>query len=131
MEIPEEKFKELSPEDREFYAEYIEEFTPYETVELGERRFILVHSGLGNYKPGKKLREYSLDELCSVRPEYGRVKFKNKNIAIVCGHTPTVEITGKAEIYREGCYINVDCGACFPDGRLACLRLDDMKEFYV
>lgn len=27
--------------------------------------------------------------------------------------------------------IGVDCGASFPNGQLACLRLDDMKEFYV
>lgn len=27
--------------------------------------------------------------------------------------------------------IGIDCGASFPNGQLACLRLDDMKEFYV
>ena len=27
--------------------------------------------------------------------------------------------------------IYIDCGACFNNGRLGCLRLDDLKEFYV
>lgn len=27
--------------------------------------------------------------------------------------------------------IDIDCGACFDNGKLACLRLDDMKEFYI
>lgn len=26
--------------------------------------------------------------------------------------------------------IGIDCGACFAGGRLGCLRLDDLKEFY-
>ncbi len=37
----------------------------------------------------------------------------------------------KAE-YAEG-FIGIDCACCavMPESRLACLRLDDMEEFYV
>ena len=33
-------------------------------------------------------------------------------------------------IYHGNSRIGVDCGCAYPEGRLACLRLDDMKEFY-
>jgi hypothetical protein len=35
------------------------------------------------------------------------------------------------KIWHGGQMIGIDCGSGYPDvGRLACLRLDDMKEFY-
>lgn len=61
---------------------------------------------------------------------------------LIFGHTPTVyfQYTTPLRIYYKARYICIDCGAgtaetpgafsgfCY--GRLACLRLDDMKEFY-
>lgn len=61
---------------------------------------------------------------------------------LIFGHTPTCHITldNPMCIWREGYRIGIDCGSGRPDtqlvswqpvcGRLACLRLDDMKEFY-
>ena len=54
--------------------------------------------------------------------------FKDK--IIITGHTPTLAINGKDKIYHNKNNIVIDCG-CTYGGRLACLRLDDMKEFYV
>ena len=61
---------------------------------------------------------------------------------LIFGHTPTYYYQDNLpmRIYRNGRVIGIDCGAgtaepaeyrngfCY--GRLACLRLDDMKEFY-
>ena len=33
-------------------------------------------------------------------------------------------------IYHGNQMIGIDCGCAYKDGRLGCLRLDDMKEFY-
>ena len=33
-------------------------------------------------------------------------------------------------IYHGNRMIGIDCGCAYKNGRLACLRLDDMKEFY-
>lgn len=33
-------------------------------------------------------------------------------------------------IYHGNRMIGIDCGCAYKSGRLACLRLDDMKEFY-
>ena len=60
---------------------------------------------------------------------------------VVFGHTPTVEFRNETtlKIWAGEHFIAIDCGSGFPDGidpwycaqgRLACLRLDDMKEFY-
>jgi serine/threonine protein phosphatase 1 len=52
----------------------------------------------------------------------------------IFGHTPTIYMTGnKFKIWHDSIYndkIGIDCGAVY-GGYLACLRLDDMKEFYV
>ena len=34
-------------------------------------------------------------------------------------------------IYQANNHIAIDCGCVFQGGRLGCLRLEDMKEFYV
>ena len=64
------------------------------------------------------------------------------NTVVIFGHRTTRDIN----IFKNGTYIapnkiwydtdnndkiGIDCGASFPNGQLACLRLDDMKEFYV
>ncbi|MBQ6888536.1 MAG: metallophosphoesterase [Lachnospiraceae bacterium] len=71
--------------------------------------------------------------------------FTNKTLII--GHTPVMLLHGDSDKYirklrkkgkhvkikhAEG-FIDIDCGcgSGVPEGRLACLRLDDMKEFYV
>ena len=60
---------------------------------------------------------------------------------LVFGHTPTLyyAIKSRLSIWHGQNRIAIDCGSGFEDiapedyphqGRLACLRLDDMKEFY-
>ncbi len=124
------QFRELSPEEREYVLEYLEEFAPYELVSVCGRRFLLVHSGLGNFSPKKELCDYTLEELTYIRPDYDRKYINDDNFFIVAGHTPTLAISGKAEIYKSCNNICIDCGATF-GGRLACLCLDTMEEYYV
>ena len=124
------EFRALPPEEKEDILDYIDDAPLYEIVDVGEKTFVLVHAGLGNFAPGKKLREYSFDEIACMRPDYERQYFDDPSIYIVCGHTPTLAVTGKAEIYHSHNNILIDCGAAF-SGRLACLCLDTMEEFYV
>ena len=55
----------------------------------------------------------------------------------IIGHTPTVYLHGEGNepfrIYHGAGFIDIDCGCGneTPLRRLACLRLDDMAEFYV
>ncbi len=124
------EFSAIPAEERRALLDYMKEFAPYEVVEAGGRTFILVHAGLGHFRRERPLDDYSLDELAFMRFDYDRECFGG-DIYIVTGHTPTLTITGEPEIYRSGNNICIDCGAVFACGRLACLRLDDMKEFYI
>lgn len=55
---------------------------------------------------------------------------------VVCGHTPTIQYMQygkKASIIHKMGKILIDCGAHSKSqsGRLGCLRLDDLQEFYI
>ena len=56
----------------------------------------------------------------------------------IVGHTPTVFLTGRMDedlsIWHGDGILDIDCGCGnlnAPHRRLACLRLDDLAEFYV
>jgi len=124
------EFRRLSPDVQSDLLDYLDEFALYDIIDVSGRTFLLVHGGLGNFYPGKKLGQYTPDELTFCRPDYNIKYFEDPDIYVVSGHTPTLAITGEPDIYYNGNNIVIDCGAAY-GGRLACLRLDDMKEFYV
>ena len=124
-------FQKLTPPEREAVLDYIEEMPLYETVDIGEKTFILVHAGLGNFRKDKKLSQYEPEELLLTRQSPDVRYFDDDDIYIITGHTPTYFISGKEEIYQNCHNICIDCGACFQGGRLACLCLDTMEEFYI
>ena len=125
------EFQKLSKEERQNLMEYLSEFSWYETIDIGSRSFILVHAGLGNFRRDKKLCEYSIDELLETRADPNNRLFDDKNIFLIVGHTPTPLINGIPEIYHGADTICIDCGACFEGGKLACLCLNTMQEFYI
>ena len=125
------QFQALNQQERQQILEFISEFPLYETVDVGEKTFILVHAGLGNFRSDKKLSNYTVEELLLTRENPDRKFFEDDDIYIITGHTPTPLISGKPEIYHSANNIYIDCGACFEGGRLACLCLDTMQEFYI
>lgn len=56
-----------------------------------------------------------------------------KDYTIIQGHTPVqlIDNNNNGTIIKRNGHIYIDTGACFNNGRLGCLRLDDLKEFYV
>ena len=124
-------FGRIAAEERADLLDYLGDFPLYETVDAGERTFILVHAGLHNFEPGRKLSSYRPDELLFSRHDHNKRYFDDPSVFIVTGHTPTLSITGKAEIFRANNNILIDCGASFEGGRLACLCLDTMEEYYI
>lgn len=126
-----EAFRALSVEERLDLLDYMRDFPLYEAVDVGERSFILVHAGLQNFEERRPLQNYAADELVLAHHDMHRQYFPDPNIYIVKGHTPTQLINGTAQIYHEANNICIDCGAEFPGGRLACLCLDTMEEYYI
>ena len=44
------EFQKLSKEDKLDIIDYLEEFTPYETIDMNDKTYILVHAGLNNFR---------------------------------------------------------------------------------
>ena len=111
--------------------EYLMEFTAYEEVTVNGKDYLLVHAGLGDFSEEKSLDEYDVNDYVWKRPDWDIPYFADSNKFVVVGHTPTLGITGKPEIFYKNNFIVIDCGACYENGMLACLCLDTMEEFYV
>ena len=132
LKLPKAEYKEV--------VEYMHNLPTSMEVEEGGRQFYLVHGfPADNVYDEVWTRPY----LDTPNPLAGKT--------LIVGHTPVFYYHGKDDrevddyIYSlrvkkehfkiehaEG-FIGIDCAccACMPESRLACLRLDDMEEFYV
>lgn len=125
------EFHQLDRETQEEAIEFLKDFLIYEKLAINGNHYLLVHAGLGNYAPEKEIEAYSLKELVWDRADYETRYFDD--VYVVTGHTPTQEIEGNPKpgyIYRANHHIAIDCGACFPGGRLAAICLNTGEEFY-
>ncbi len=117
-------------------------------VEINNRKYLLCHSqpGVDSFKcnpmrmRGTGSRYENETEFSVWHRE--RIEDENfKNLTIIHGHTPvfsssdTTPLENRIEI--TGSRINLDCGCAAIGynnneykGRLSCLRLEDMKEYY-
>jgi len=112
-----------------YIFDYLKNAPLYAEINVNGRDFVLTHSGLGNFKPEKKLSEYTATELLWERPSLNTEYFEN--IFTIFGHTPTLgygnEHRGKAVKTRT--WMNIDAGVAAGLSPMV-LRLDDLKEFY-
>ena len=120
--------QKLPKDTQQDILDYLRDCPLYETLTIGNRDFILVHSGLDEFDPDKKISDYTSEELLWAWPDLTTVYYSD--IMTVFGHTPTFgfgdEFDGK--IIKTDTWIDIDVGTGF--GRTpVLLRLDDMKEF--
>lgn len=130
------QFLQFSGEEMETVCEYLPELSAYEEITVQGRRFVLVHAGLEHFSPARSLEEYDLEDFLFSRPDLNAVYFPDKTL--VFGHTPTrllyqqIGEPGQPDrIFHRDTMIGIDCGCVYPGGRLGCLCLDTMAEFYV
>lgn len=99
--------------------------------------YILVHAGF--YMP-RNYKDLTIDELLKQQTidynlwnrDWINNPKKLDNYTIIVGHTPAFFIDdGAPKINYLNGHICIDCGATFNGGKLACLRLDDLQEFYI
>lgn len=125
------EFRELGPQERSEVMEFMRDFLIYEETRCGGQDYLLVHSGPSNFSADKDIEDYTLKDLVWDRADL-TVRYWD-DILIVNGHTPTQSIEENprpGSIYRTNGHVLIDCGACFPGGRLAALCLDSGEEFY-
>ena len=109
-------------------VKYLDELPTVITLDT----YVLVHGGF--YSSSE---DYTLEEALENTSEDNRLwnrtfftsDIKVKDYTVISGHTPTYTLGEDKIIHKPG-KILIDCGCCY--GKyLACLRLDDMKEFYI
>ncbi len=141
-----EGFSKRTLEEQEKILSYIEGLPYFKII---DNKYLLVHAGfepsrLFENMVDKPLEEALIeqkDRLVWVREDF----LKNKaldNLITIFGHSPRRYIDKlfkrdsklPYEIWFDNTYrdkIGIDTGNCYEGGRLACLRLDDHRAFYV
>lgn len=148
------QYREMSKEEQQEMLSYFEKLPYYKIIEMNNITYVLCHAGLVDY-----LGVDSIDETIAANIQDDNILWLRPcsdeidNYVIIHGHTPTGYLAFTPEsvqpqkyrqdevctqpcpdftIYKSdtGLEINIDCGAAIPE-KLGCLRLDDMKEFYI
>ena len=94
--------------------------------------YLLVHGAPRELCPEREdQRDFAIWERMSPDAELP------EGVTVIFGHTPTLDYQpdNPLKIWYGECMIGIDCGSGFPEGwpergRLACLRLEDLSEFY-
>lgn len=120
--------RKLPAETREDILDYLRDCPYYELIGVGDKNFLLVHSGIDNFSLGKKLSEYSSEDFLWARPALSDRYYYD--VMTVLGHTPTVAYGDeyKGKIIKTDTWIDIDQDAG-SGMEPVLLRLDDMKEF--
>ncbi len=117
-------FRALDADMKEGVLDYLADMMPYEIAEVGNEKYLLVHAGIANFEKGKDLDDYEPEDFYTESLDMDKQYFSRTNVVV--GHTPTE--SGK--IVRNGKNIAIDCGVA-NGGALACLCLDNGKEYYI
>ena len=139
-----EELKNLSAKEKETYHAYLKTLPLYKKIKVNDREYILTHSGFMADEPAVIKEDGTVDIESSIikwceKSEYDYLISNDihyipasiKYPLMIVGHYPT-EYLGCEGICFDGRYIDIDNGVNVIRGKkLACLRLEDMQEFYV
>ena len=107
--------------------DYLRDAPLYDTASAGGRDFLLVHSGLGNFRVDRPLSSYAPDDLLWHRPKPKERFFED--VLTILGHTPTAFYGAPNRMYRTPTWIDIDTGAGSRHPPML-LLLDDLKPIY-
>lgn len=122
-------FRTLDAEMREGIIDYLSDMTLYEEVTAGGKDYLLVHAGIAGFKKGIDLEDLKPEAFFTEALDLTKKYFDDKTVVV--GHNPTTEENGgNGRIFFGNGSIAIDCGEA-RGGTIGCLRLDDLKEYYV
>ena len=132
--------KHIRKETRDLIFDYLHSLPVNIELELEDKTYRLVHaSPVENYNTIHG-RDYDDYYEFAVWHRWNECHPVPEGCTMVFGHTPTVEFQDDTvlKIWHGENAIGIDCGSGYSEmqnyysfkGRLACLRLEDMKEFY-
>lgn len=124
-------FKKLTHQEQQEIFDYLLESFAYEEITVNDKIYFMVHVGLNDFDPEKTIDEYEVEDFVWARPNFEKTYFNDLQKYVIVGHTPTLAFANEAKIIHKNHFIMIDCGACYTQGKLACLCLNTMEEFYV
>lgn len=127
-----EEFLVLSEYEREEIYIFLANAKAYKEIEYEGKRYILSHAGIENFQEEKLLEEYSKADFFNGRMNYDSRYFRDENVFMVSGHTPTFFIRRdrKPFVFQENGHIVLDCG-CVYGGNLAAFCIETKEITYV
>lgn len=117
-------FRALDEDMKDGVLDYLADMMPYEIAEAGGKKYLLVHAGIAGFEKGKDLDDYEPEDFYSEPLDMDKEYFGKTSIVV--GHIPTEN----GKITQKGKNIAIDCGEG-REGTLACLCLDNGKEYYI
>lgn len=127
-----EAFMKLSLAEKQAVYDFLENANVYDEMITDNKRYILVHAGITNFKEEKTLDEYDVLDFICERADYSRRYFQDSNTYVITGHTPTMYINkdSSAKVYVGNGHIAIDCG-CVYGGKLAAFCMETGEVIYV
>lgn len=131
----------LTAEAKEEIVSYLQSLPLNRDVVIGKRHFKLVHGAAAEtYEASRHFIGESKASYCVWNRDSVLKMADSDCWTTIFGHTATTEFqdANPPRIFHHKMIIGMDCGSGWYDptgkfnlqGRLACLRLDDMREFY-
>lgn len=138
--VTHEYWKHIRKAVRESIIQYLHELPLNFDVEVNGIQYKLVH-GAPTEEYDNCYLYYEGRTHFAVWKRWDPAESHTGDYTLIFGHSPTVKYQSDCpmKIWKKENRIGIDCGSGLPDdpsyeyahyGRLACLRLDDMKEFY-
>ena len=142
--VTHEQFKHQRDDVKEEILNYLRDLPLEYRIEVNGKKYLLVHAAPAELFEQSPIRDYNSRTEFAVWHRWGwDYVMTPPGYTVIFGHTPTNHYQstedGRLKIWKTEYAIDIDCGSGFPMGedpwsgqygRLACLRLDDMKEFY-
>ena len=126
-------FERESNENLTRIYEFVSALPCYREITAGGKKFVLVHAGIEGFTHDAPMESYTEDSLVWYSPNFDDMLGTEPDKYYIVGHTPTIAF-GPAPLpkiyFGKGNIIDIDCGAVY-GGRLGCLCLETMKEFYI
>ena len=111
-------FRALDADAREGVLDYLSEMTLYEEADIKGKTYVLLSRGIANYDADTDLEDYEPEDFFSDDATAPQIE----GATVIVGG----EVTKSGKIERDGNVIRINCGE-----KLACLCLENGKEFYV
>ena len=115
------EFEKLTVTEQDLLLDYLYSLPLFLDITVKDRHYRLIHGA-------PQQEEDDIENSVWDRPQPEDIFFSDRTAII--GHTPTRCYTDEDRIFHAANFIDIDCG-CVYYGALACLRLEDMAEFYV